>query len=294
MRRFPDLLVGFLLGFALLLVIFLLSSDMAAHYEICETTREGAKECASYNVLPYALRKVGAALDAYNGLITAIATIFIAWFTFSLRRSTDKLWDAGERQLKFLADNAASQSSDMQASLEVSRAAAKAAAEAAYSERAWVTPETLDGVGIRHLFVDGVEYDEGLGAIVKWKNTGRSPAIRLEIYSLSKILPSEAATPIFDEEVPNPEEVRGILGPTVIASSQLLHICGEDLSGFREKKVRWYVYSRATYSTIFEPEIRRVSEVCVRVEWNGDIRQSDGSYAPRINFTAIGIQNRAS
>jgi hypothetical protein len=59
MRKFPDLVSGFLFGFMTLLVIFLLSSDIAAHYEICENTKEGAKECASYNVFSYALHKIG-------------------------------------------------------------------------------------------------------------------------------------------------------------------------------------------------------------------------------------------
>jgi hypothetical protein len=95
--RVPELVAGLLLGFAFLPVILLLSSDIAAHYEICETTKEGAKECARYGVIQFALREIGSVLDTYNGLITAIATAFIAWFTLSLRQSTDKLWKAGER-----------------------------------------------------------------------------------------------------------------------------------------------------------------------------------------------------
>jgi hypothetical protein len=35
-----------------------------------------------------------------SAAITALATIAIAWFTLSLRESTNKLWNAGERQLK--------------------------------------------------------------------------------------------------------------------------------------------------------------------------------------------------
>jgi hypothetical protein len=127
MRRFPELLIGFLLGFATLLVILLLSSDIATPYEVCETTRQGAKECATYGVVHFALHEIGAALDVYNGVITAIATAFFAWFTLSLRRATDRLWDAGERQLKFLSDSAAAQSSEMQASIEASRRSAEAA-----------------------------------------------------------------------------------------------------------------------------------------------------------------------
>jgi hypothetical protein len=115
--RIPELVAGFLLGFASLLVIFLLSSDIAAHYEVCETTKEGAKECARYGILGFAFREIGSALDSYNGLITAIATAFIAWFTLSLRQSTNRLWDAGERQLELLGETSAAQSRDMQASI---------------------------------------------------------------------------------------------------------------------------------------------------------------------------------
>ena len=80
--RVPELVLGFLLGFASLLIIFLLSSDLAVHDLVI-------------------------ALDAHNGIITAIATGFIAWFTLSLRQSTDKLWDAGERQLHHIQSEAA-------------------------------------------------------------------------------------------------------------------------------------------------------------------------------------------
>jgi hypothetical protein len=97
--RIPEIVTGFLLGFAALLIIFVFSSDITGQHEVCETTKEGAKECVKYGVLHFSLYEVGNALNSYNGLLTAIATAFIAWFTLSLRQSTDKLWDAGERAL---------------------------------------------------------------------------------------------------------------------------------------------------------------------------------------------------
>ena len=39
-----------------------------------------------------------------SAAITAAATIAIAWFTLTLRRSTDRLWEAGERQLEHLKE----------------------------------------------------------------------------------------------------------------------------------------------------------------------------------------------
>jgi len=112
--RVSELVLGFLLGFASLLIIFLLSSDVALHDLVI-------------------------ALDTHNGIITAIATGFIAWFTLSLRQSTDKLWDAGERQLKLTADNFADQSRDMQASIAAANRSATAAERALFElERPWI------------------------------------------------------------------------------------------------------------------------------------------------------------
>jgi hypothetical protein len=67
--------------------------------------------CKSFNVVSIQLIGINAARHP-NELgvgITAIATIFIAYFTFTLKGATDKLWNAGERQLTHLEETAARQ-----------------------------------------------------------------------------------------------------------------------------------------------------------------------------------------
>jgi hypothetical protein len=39
-------------------------------------------------------------VDKHNGFFAAIAAFIVAWFTFSLRQSTDELWKAGERNFR--------------------------------------------------------------------------------------------------------------------------------------------------------------------------------------------------
>ncbi|WP_441236611.1 hypothetical protein [Bradyrhizobium sp. 930_D9_N1_4] len=231
---------------------------------------------------------------AYYTLWLTVFTGVLAFATIALGGATFGLYFTGEKQIKFLRESSEVQSRDMQASLKIAKDAATAAAEAAYSERAWITPDGIDAAAITNLFVDGVHYSEGLGAIPKWTNTGRSPAIQLEIFTTAMIVPLEATIPVFDMEVPNPENMKGILGPTIQGTGQMMHICGEDLSNLKARKVKWVIYSRAVYSTVFQPDIRRVSEICARAEWNGEVRQSDGSSFPRINFTATGPQNGAA
>ena len=97
-----------------------------AHGEICkESTKTGEEACTTYRLVPFIVIEVGKVLDALGIAITALATIAIAWFTWSLRRSTDKLWDAGERQLKLLAETSVTQSRDMQASIAMAKEAAE-------------------------------------------------------------------------------------------------------------------------------------------------------------------------
>src|SRR5882757_9606070 len=41
-----------------------------------------------------------------NEFITAVATCVVAWFTFVLARSTTRLWESGERQIKLSRETA--------------------------------------------------------------------------------------------------------------------------------------------------------------------------------------------
>jgi hypothetical protein len=229
MRRFrvSELLIGFLLGFAALLVIFLLSSDIAAHYEVCETTKEGAKECARYGVVHFALHGIGAALDSCNGLITAIATIFIAWFTFSLRRSTDKLWDAGERQRE-LAENTAER-----------------------QLRAYVS---VDGDASRERIIEPFK---GIIQIpLKIINLGQTPAYRLTRWSNIEILPYPLTVTLAGMPQPIPDQLpTSNLGPGapigMIAGRSKVWTPQEVL-GTIDGTMRIYIYGEVHYFDVFK------------------------------------------
>jgi hypothetical protein len=175
-----DLLVGFALGVATLLIIFILSSDFAAHCEVCETTKEGAKECARYGVVHFALHEISAAVDSSNGFITAIATAFIAWFTLSLRQSTDKLWDAGNEQRLSAEAIAKRQSGEMQKSIAVANRAAEVAEKALIAaDRAWISIDAK--------IIGSLTFDEdvvSLNVEFKMTNVGKSPATHVELFAM--------------------------------------------------------------------------------------------------------------
>ena len=92
----------FCIGIVLLIagIAFLILPEYS---EYCQSTHANDKYCSTYQIAS----SFGAFLESHNGAITAIATIFIGWFTFTLKRSTDKLWSEAREQrqeAKVIAD----------------------------------------------------------------------------------------------------------------------------------------------------------------------------------------------
>ena len=77
-----------------------------AHEQICEQGKEAnQKDCPSYHVALIATRRVAEFFDVHNWLVTALFAGLVTMFTWRLWQatielgvSTDRLWDAGEKQ----------------------------------------------------------------------------------------------------------------------------------------------------------------------------------------------------
>jgi hypothetical protein len=265
--RISELVVGFLLGFAALLVIFILSSDVATHYNVCETSREGAKECAKYGLASFALHEIGAALDSNNGLITAIATVFIAWFTFSLRRSTDKLWNAGERQIALARESA-----------DIARQAMVA------GERAFVFAN-----GIAPFFSPGEDGNLYWRFRPKWKNSGDTPTRNMTMQTSSVWRESELeADFVFDDPLqkvgtalipPNTETLGG-----VAPKPDQPAVTPNDILDIQAGKKFLYLVGWARYSDIFPETEQHITRFCWLVSVTGDPFKPVGPKAENIVF----------
>ncbi|MDR3462135.1 MAG: hypothetical protein P4L76_07465 [Beijerinckiaceae bacterium] len=81
--------IAALIVLAIAALLFADSFRFPAEYQICgpdEYTH--TKACTEYHLGPYVLLWVIGVIDAHNGLVAAIATVFIAGFTYTLRKTS--------------------------------------------------------------------------------------------------------------------------------------------------------------------------------------------------------------
>ena len=125
--------------FAVCLAGLLAASTLAPSYEDCATNHhKPAADPDQRNSQPEMSLSFGDHASIYmdcegefihanEGVITALSTIFIALFTLALWRSTDRLWTAGEKQLR----QARSAASDQYFNMTIANTAAQHTANAA-------------------------------------------------------------------------------------------------------------------------------------------------------------------
>jgi hypothetical protein len=69
--------------------LFAISFLFSAEYQICASNEyTGVKDCTQHYLGPFVALWIIRALDAHNGLVTAIATVFVAGFTWTLWRTS--------------------------------------------------------------------------------------------------------------------------------------------------------------------------------------------------------------
>jgi len=108
----------------------------------------GTQFCAAYKVIGFWIAGLASYGGAIEAAITAIATAFIAYFTYTLKEATARLWDAGERQLEL-----ATKTAERQLRAYV------------YVESVEMTPPDLAGPSKAHLTIKNVGQTPGYGVV---------------------------------------------------------------------------------------------------------------------------------
>ena len=159
-------------------------SPFPPHVEKYEN-RDDAKTAVKQNGSadePLALRLVEF-IDTHNGLVASLATIAIAYFTWSLRQSTDKLWSSSKEQIEFSRNSFV------------------------VENRPYLTP--VEFVINRIIDASSGRVSE-YRFIPQWKNGGQTPAVKIVTVLSAKFFDKSGMPPDFDF----PDNVQPIEGRT--------------------------------------------------------------------------------
>lgn len=264
------------LGLATLVAVWTIGTSSS--FEVCVNNQQvTTKEQSSKNAPKVVFSYVGVrwhcglhVVYGYRDAVTAIATVFIAFFTCTLWLATSGMF----KETKRTAD---------------------AAFAAVSSERAWVSLERIDVVHAHKGRIDGVPVEHGIGARTVWKNSGRSPAIGMRMHSDHRVIPADQAeAPIFQSDWEQAGPAAPPLGPGHFTHSPPRVVGDEDRAAIYERRLVLIVYCIVQYKDMFHPDIWRTSEVCHRIRFNGMMQERDMPPVPAWDILAFGPQNTAT
>jgi hypothetical protein len=283
----------YILAFLLLLIALEIGSITASFtpsFQDCrreaETEAREKKTKQNEKWITYVIvRCTAVSADANNGIITALAGIAVAFFTYTLWRSTTGLERLGSRQAR-----------DTRTSLRISLRGAKAATKSAetseralnISQRAFVFGKGIsagpninsDGRTIReYVFNSEIE------------NTGSTPATDVRVWFEIKTLPAnEDIDPVFVADEKPPGGV--VMGPRGRGRTPYITLPLQTMMRIWTRETIAYIWFRIEYRDIFDPSALHHHEQCSLI----DLIHEPSDIPPRdhpsyVIFAAWGPQN---
>jgi hypothetical protein len=158
-----------------ILFLWWASSGYPTEAKICDSPG-GTQNCASHNIISYVAVRALDGLNLYGTLIAAVATGFIAWFTWTLRQSTEKMW---------IETKKAADAADLSAK-------AVTIVEFPIIRTLWIGPDLLSVDGLIELGMSGESYggvvndgpptEFSVVSEIEYRNYGRSPAFPIQMH----------------------------------------------------------------------------------------------------------------
>jgi hypothetical protein len=261
-------------------LIFVALENLSIHqFQQCvaaKTADNSTKESDQESRVIIVLRDFGAqsictvrVLDKHNGFFAALGGLAVAFFTFTLWQSTEKMWRASIRQ-----------SEDLGKSIAAAEKSADATAVIAASDRAWITQKGLTFADIQDTSFSDVYYKKTLGLYVQWQNRGQSPAIKAVAYSANQIRDIKSRDiPTFEADFRN-AEISSPVGPGADFSAAISLLSEEDAALFFDKNLRSIFIPRSNITTCLTPDY------CEKA------RSARGSRSPALGRCPTGKLNR--
>lgn len=195
------------------------------------------------------------AIAGLSGVAVAIFTGTLWWVTWSMVQIAQEQRADTLRAIKATEDNAVA-----------AQKSAEAAILAIGSERAWISHDNFITGSARDYIVDGTLLTLGKVIQFRWKNWGRSPAIKVQIVILYRIVPAGDPVPFFDKIWDAATNDTVTLGPNGTVLSTQVIIGDLKLKSVLDRVDALYIFSAVRYRDVYNSSILRVSEVCVKFE----------------------------
>jgi hypothetical protein len=239
---------------------------------------DGKTFCPSFHVgVTHGFEATNSFLERHDKSVVGGFTVVLALSTIGLWLATNKLWEAGERQLDLLRRTSATQSDNMQASISAATNAVQngitanqiAVTNSEQQLRAYITatgvnlilhrgPGRMSGLG--NVVLDGPVHTYRLSAILR--NGGQTPAINVvtnvSCCRLTKPLPDDFAFPNA------PEFGHGIVGPDSELHTLNVEIRANEFERVDEHE--WYLWGWIEYDDIFSRTRRHRTEFCFEID----------------------------
>lgn len=303
MRRLPEIVLGAVIATAFWSGILLWQSQKAvSNSQVQPTKTEQQYAVSSGAVAEQEKHKGGQKSSWYDTFLNHtpdwLVATFTALLTFvtyrlvsttgDLRASTDRLWEAGERQIELARETAAAQSRDMQASIAEMKKSADAATLSAQVTKSSIRanlifPEIRGGQHRPGGIVEAYSFTPHL------ENAGATHAINVRFSASLMFLAIDDNTFRFEPSGPHQHSV---IGPkTTVSGAGRLPMFISDAAKVWRNELKCLMWFRADYDDIMgEPHH---TELCVRVGFTRDPRVvSDDDEL--IGFAPYGPQNTVS
>jgi hypothetical protein len=230
-----------------LALFFLVSFALPFTAQICGPNEyTHAKECAEYHIGPFVLLWITYVVDSHNGLVTAIATVFLTVLTGLLAALAHLQYTSSRTQLSAFVFV-----EDMRPYFEINQGTAQPIVAS--------TPRNVDGWAFRPT----------------WRNSGETQTYNMRTHVDCEM--RDRALPTGFKFTENyTATIRMVLGPksTRIGGSPRTFTVAE-MNEVKDGTRFLYLWGWVRYETVFDPKATRITRYCCQVLVVGDPSTSD-------------------